>query len=507
MIKNKKQKPFGHKPRDARNGGRADQDRSDSTPSYDHLVRLFQSCGLDLPPETLQSFWEFHRLLKARKDELDLTRLHSFESLVTRHYIDCALVATLTDLPSPLLDIGTGAGFPGVPLKLMRPDLHIILAESRGRRLQFLEEACQVLKLSDMDIYPHQITDRFDTSVAGIITRDLEPIGRTLERAAGFLPVGGRAIFMKGPGVDDDLNVALEVWGGHFRLVDDRAYTLGQTTHKRRLIVLERTSAGRALKVTAVDGPQILEIASIQNQNYKMWTKLQNGRGVKKHGLSIMSGLKQVVEVLRDFPKVVQAVLIRDAVDLPANIPPDLTVYRLRSEMFRELDWFDAGPPLLLVQVPAFPTWDGHLPSGCTLMVPFQDPTNVGAVIRSATALGGTQIVLLEEAAHPYHPRSLRAAGPPVFRVPLLGGPSIHDLSISSTNLVTLGTSGQDLWAFRFPQAFGLLPGLEGPGLPEHLRTGLSVTIPMAPGVESLNAATATALAMYEWRRQQQTQT
>ena len=67
---------------------------------------------------------------------------------------------------------------------------------------------------------------------------------------------------------------------------------------------------------------------------------------------------------------------------------------------------------------------DEPWPDGCTLFVPFQDPENVGAVIRSAAAFGVARVVLLREAAHPFHPRSSRAAGPALFQVPLQVGPA-----------------------------------------------------------------------------------
>ena len=105
-----------------------------SAPRFEDLSRIFRECGLALPEEALQRFWTFHQLLRQRNDELDLTRIRGFESMVLKHYVDCALVPTLVDLPGPVLDIGTGAGFPGIPMKIVRPDLKMILAEEPRKK-------------------------------------------------------------------------------------------------------------------------------------------------------------------------------------------------------------------------------------------------------------------------------------------------------------------------------------------------------------------------------------
>jgi tRNA G18 (ribose-2'-O)-methylase SpoU len=158
---------------------------------------------------------------------------------------------------------------------------------------------------------------------------------------------------------------------------------------------------------------------------------------------------------------------------------------------------------LLLVSVPEIAVWSDAdpWPEGCTLFVPFQDPENVGAVIRSAAAFGVARVVLLREAAHPFHPKSARAAGPTLLQVPLLQGPSIQDLRCEHAPLIALSTDGPELGSVPFPEHFGLVAGLEGPGLPAHLRTGARVQISIAPGVDSLNAAAAVAVALYAWRQ------
>jgi 16S rRNA (guanine527-N7)-methyltransferase len=139
------------------------------------------------------------------------------------------------------------------------------------------------------------------------------------------------------------------------------------------------------------------------------------------------------------------------------------------------------------------------LPEGCTLFVPFQDPENVGAVIRSAVAFGAAGIILLAEAANPYHPKSVRASGGSVFKAGLREGPSIRDLP-QDLPVVPLSKDGKRISDFKFPAKFGLLPGIEGPGLPERFRHA-GVSIPISAEVESLNAVVATAIALFEWAK------
>lgn len=497
----KSKHPKAHKP-ERRNHGSGDG-RVHDAPGYDDLVKIFKQCGLNLSDDNYEKFWRFHKLLRARKDELDLTRIHRFEKMVLKHYVDCALIPGLVDLPQPLLDIGTGAGFPGIPIKIMRPDLKMILAEGRGKRLEFLEEAIQELALENVELFPHKVTSTFDLNVNGVITRDFESVKKTLERTSVFLPERGRLFFLKGPSVGDELSEAGDYLASDFKLLDDIEYRIGDTDLKRRLVVIERTHAP-ALNIGGfVERSNVREIASAKNNLYKTWTKLLDGRGPKKHGMAVMSGLKQVNEMIRDFPDKCLAVLGTGRKDPEIDVPESIEQYRLRPELFRDLDVFGTGAPLLIVKAAPMPEWrPDSAVNGCTLFIPFQDPSNVGAVIRTAAALGVSELVLLEEAANPYHPRCLRTAGPTVFRAPLLRGPSITSLDPDAYPFVALGLDGKRVDRFSFPDKFGLIPGVEGPGLPENLKNINTVTIPMQPGVESLNAAAASAIVLYEWRRQ-----
>jgi 16S rRNA (guanine(527)-N(7))-methyltransferase RsmG len=507
------------------------------------MQKLFEQSGLRLSARQLDQFWRFHQLLRKRQEELDLTRLHSFDSMVLKLYVDSALVATLVDLPSPLLDLGSGGGFPGIPLKIVRPDIRLVLAEARSKRAGFLQEAIGVLELRDVEVVAHRIGSQFESRVAGVITRAVGSMPETLARVAGWLEPGARVLFMKGPESQAEVETVRADFGDTFRITLDRAYRIPETPHERRLVVVQRLEAPyepaapresrlspaaraavRAIEAaTGSEGPAGEEeraepmesmpvpfgahhprdLRSESNPTYRDLLALHKGRGIRKASQALIGGMRQILEILRDFPESCLAWVSAAGPPPPADAPPTLGWYRLAPELFQRVDVFGTGPPLLLVRVPELTDWvDGNWPPGCTLFVPFQDPENVGAVLRSAAAFGASRAVLLAEAANPFHPRSVRASGGSLLRVPLLAGPSIRDLRVAAAPLLALSAAGRDIDGFPFPPSFGLLPGLEGPGLPEPLQASAALRIPMAAGVESLNAATAVAITLHCWRQQ-----
>jgi 16S rRNA (guanine(527)-N(7))-methyltransferase RsmG len=478
-------------------------------PGRTALEAILENCGLEIGAAQINQLWSYHQLLRAANPRLNLTRIHNFENMVLKHYVDSLLVLRFLDLPTPLIDMGSGAGLPGIPLAIARPEVHFILAEPRGARAEFLTETSSRLGLQNVEVYAHKLGPDYPGHVAGIISRAVAEIPDTLGRVAACLRPGGRMIFMKGPECDQEITEAEHQLAQVFRLEADHAYSIPGTPHRRRLVVYQRleaeppTRSGRSSPELAYRGP-LREVSSESNPSFRLFRDLLSGRGVRKHGQALIAGPRIIAEVQARFPD-----RILGWISGPAGPDPmgeSLPWYRLSTPLFKELDIAGTGAPLVLVSVPPLPSWSDAdpWPMGCTLFVPFQDPENVGAVIRSAAAFGVARLVLLREAAHPFHPRSTRAAGTAVFQVPLYHGPSIKDLESMQVPMIALDTSGPELSATPFPPKFGLVVGVEGPGLTEHLRQGERRRIAIAPEVESLNAATAAAIALHAWARQRE---
>lgn len=474
-------------------------------PGLESLDALLKGRGIALDADQVERLWRYHRLLRDANETLNLTRIHAFESMVLKHYVDSLLVLRLEALPTSLIDMGSGGGLPGIPLKIARPDVEMILAEPRGARAEFLKETCRRLGLKGIEVVARKVGPGFPRTARGIITRAVATIPETLERVAPCLETGGKMLFMKGPECDREISSARldRALADRFRLLADHAYEIPGTPHRRRLVVYERLETAGIETTRPIAGRFVAEITSESNPRFRRLSECLTGKGIREHGLAFISGAKQTGEVLAKRREFVETWIVN-----PSGPPPDdpsLPSLRLSEPLFKKLDAAGTGSPLLLVRVPEMPVWDpqGVWPEGCTLFVPFQDPENVGAVIRSASAFGASRVVLLKGSAHPFHPKSARAAGSALFQTPLWRGPSLSDLDPARTDapLISLATDGTDLDAEPFPARFGLVVGLEGPGLTERLRTGLKRRVPIDPQVESLNAGVAAAIALYSWRR------
>ncbi len=242
------------------------------------------------------------------------------------------------------------------------------------------------------------------------------------------------------------------------------------------------------------------EITSRQNQRYKNWLKALEGRGIKKTGEAILSGRKFLDEMLRLFPGHLLGIIVSESCPLGekekqlcGSFPP---VYFLPDDLFGSLDIYGTFSPLLIIKAEKLPVWNEKIETGLTLFLPFQNPINLGTTIRSAAALGA-RVVVLKEAANIYHPKTLRAAGPGFFKTEMFQGPCLAELAgYEDLPIYALSPRGANLFDFVFPDSIGLVAGPEGPGLDEFWPVSKRLSIPMQPGIESLNAAASVDMAM-----------
>jgi RNA methyltransferase, TrmH family len=252
-------------------------------------------------------------------------------------------------------------------------------------------------------------------------------------------------------------------------------------------------------------------ISSQDNKKFKELKALSESTGISKYREILISGKKIINEILTEKKlNPLELIIFENYIENDPSFNEHIKYFEknnklviMKKSLFNEIDLINTQHPLLVAETPEFPLWDYHKTSGCTLILPFQNPVNIGSCIRSAAALGVKKIIILKDAANPFHHKSIRSSAGAVFNTKIYRGPEFEELLLNHkklVNLITLDMNGADLNSFSFPDNFLLLPGIEGQGLTKKFKHQ-SISIKMEKGVESLNASVSVSITLFEWKR------
>lgn len=208
--------------------------------------------GLDLRPEALAAFQTYYEELIDWNEQANLTAITDYREVQIKHFLDslsCLLV--LVELPIERwrsLDIGAGAGFPGLPLKIARPQIDLTLLEPKKKRLRFLQHLVERLELPGVAVIEgraeelgHQPGHREGYDL--VLARAVATLPVLLEYALPFCRTGGIFIAQKGPDIKEELEAsqfALKVLGGRLREV--KGFELPHSMGQRNLVVVEKVA-------------------------------------------------------------------------------------------------------------------------------------------------------------------------------------------------------------------------------------------------------------------------
>ncbi|MCC6138720.1 MAG: class I SAM-dependent methyltransferase [Bdellovibrionaceae bacterium] len=208
----------------------------------DRLYDIFSNHGFeDISHEVRLKLVDFYILLMSEQKDNNFTRLLTMRDIGIKHFIDCLIIPRLVNLTFPLIDVGTGPGFPGIPLRMIVPtEKKIILAEGVQKRVEFLKKVRDEIKLENLDILGKNITKEFEYPVGGVITRAVEDCRNTLGNVINSLQLNGKVFLMKGPKVGPEIQAALDEYGEFYVLEKDIPYELPKTNNERRLVVFRK---------------------------------------------------------------------------------------------------------------------------------------------------------------------------------------------------------------------------------------------------------------------------
>ncbi|MDD6635313.1 MAG: 16S rRNA (guanine(527)-N(7))-methyltransferase RsmG [Ruminococcus sp.] len=214
-------------------------------PDYDFCCDLFKKYELDLPSEVYDKLEIYADFLVKYNENVNLTAITDGREIFVKHFLDSILLLKYVDIPSnsSIIDVGTGAGFPSVPMKIYCSDLKITLLDSLNKRINFLQQLCEMTQIDAEFIHGRaedygkesQYREKFDFSCA----RAVANLSVLSEYCIPFVKIGGYFISMKGPNeIIDESNKAVELLGG--KIKSDIQYSLENDT--RRIIAIEKIS-------------------------------------------------------------------------------------------------------------------------------------------------------------------------------------------------------------------------------------------------------------------------
>ncbi len=206
----------------------------------DRFADIFRNHDFNCSHAERQKLAQFYHIMMKNQEHQNFTRLLKLKDVAIKHFIDSLIVTELVDIKFPLIDVGTGPGFPGIPLKIRYPDEKILLGEGVQKRVEFLKTVREELQLKNLDIIGRNINEHFVYPVQSVITRAVEDIPNTLRNVLSCVQEGGCVYFMKGPNVDPEIQMVGDDLKEFYQLEKDIAYDLKHTENHRRLVVYRK---------------------------------------------------------------------------------------------------------------------------------------------------------------------------------------------------------------------------------------------------------------------------
>ncbi len=170
------------------------------------LIKGLGKLGLEPTGEQAEKFMAYLGELKRWQRAMSLTSLRSDEDIVVKHFLDsCLYLKVLPAETGSVADVGSGAGFPGLPIKIMRPELQVYLIESSAKKCSFLRHMQRTLKLGGLEVIESRVEDVRGLGVDAAVTRALFRVEDFARKASHILREGGVFVLNKGPKAKEEV--------------------------------------------------------------------------------------------------------------------------------------------------------------------------------------------------------------------------------------------------------------------------------------------------------------
>lgn len=216
--------------------------------NFDKFIEEVNEISIDLTEKQLEQFRIYYDMLVEKNKVMNLTGITEWEEVLEKHFLDSISLIRAVDLKQTLtvMDMGTGAGFPGIPLKIAFPNLNVTLADSLNKRVLFLQKVIDALKLEDIEAIHGRAEDlardikyreKYDLSVS----RAVANLSTLSEYCLPFVKIGGQFISYKSGEIEEEVSTsksAVFLLGG--KIKDIVKFELGESG--RSFIIIDKVN-------------------------------------------------------------------------------------------------------------------------------------------------------------------------------------------------------------------------------------------------------------------------
>ena len=209
------------------------------------FIDLANKIKIELDDDKIKRFSNYMNMLLRWNEKINLTAITEEYEIVLKHFIDSLSVIKYIDSGN-IIDVGTGAGFPGIPIAILQKESKITLLDSLNKRIQFLNEVINKLELKNVttvhsraEDFGRENKEKYDIA----ISRAVANLSTLVEYIIPFVKVGGKCICMKGSNIDEEIknaNFAIKELGG--KIINIEKFELPNSDIKRTVIIIEKVN-------------------------------------------------------------------------------------------------------------------------------------------------------------------------------------------------------------------------------------------------------------------------
>lgn len=210
---------------------------------FEYLSKYSEKIEVDITEKESKYLFNYMKLLLEWNNRINLTAITNEKEIILKHFIDSLTANKYIKNNKTIMDIGTGAGFPGIPLKILNEEINFILVDSLNKRINFLQEVKNRLEINKLDLIHSRVEDlahnvNYREKSDIVISRAVANLRVLVEYMLPLVRKKGYCICMKGPKIDEELKdskKAIEILGGKIEKIDK--ITLPQNLERNILII------------------------------------------------------------------------------------------------------------------------------------------------------------------------------------------------------------------------------------------------------------------------------